>query len=217
MSENVNTMDVKESKGGIKEFFRKKIVSLKRNPAIIPIIFLVISFLIYSLNLTSVSDSTAKIQGTGMGLCEFAMMLANMLAFICMLNAYPRRQKPNVLMIVLLCVMLVVIIVCSIIYQNAIMEAITREVSPIDYKKNTYIVKAYNMLNTYRVFIIITAVLALTVPVYGKWIRKINTSVVVEGNDEMGAIELDGDDDAEAFRAGGKRNKEEASEEKSDE
>ena len=52
----------------IKEFFRKLLVALKRRPQIIPMIALGISFLVYSLNLMNISDTTAKIQGPGMGL-----------------------------------------------------------------------------------------------------------------------------------------------------
>ena len=68
--------------GKIKEFFRKLIVSLKRNPGIIPLLMLAVSFLFYSLNLTDVSDTTAKIQSRGMGLSEFTIMLFSMLVAI---------------------------------------------------------------------------------------------------------------------------------------
>ena len=50
------------------EALRKFIVSLKRKPQNIAMVALVVSFLVYSLNLTSVSNTTAKIQGAGMGL-----------------------------------------------------------------------------------------------------------------------------------------------------
>ena len=53
------------------EFFRKILVSLKRRPQMIPFLVLIISFLVYSLNLTHISDTTAKIQGVGMGLCQY--------------------------------------------------------------------------------------------------------------------------------------------------
>ena len=66
---------MKKFLAGIKEFFRKLIVSLKRRPQIIPMIMLGISFVYYSLNLMNVSDTTAKIQGPGMGLCGFVTML----------------------------------------------------------------------------------------------------------------------------------------------
>ena len=49
------------------EFLRKFVVGLKRSPQTIPLVVLVIAFLVYSMNLTHISDTTAKIQGPGMG------------------------------------------------------------------------------------------------------------------------------------------------------
>ena len=46
------------------------------------------------------------------------------------------------------------------------------------------------MLQTFIVLIGVTAGLVLTLPVYSKWIRKIKTSVEVEGNADMGKIEI---------------------------
>ena len=60
---------------GLKESFRKLLVSLKRRPHIIPLLVFALAFLVYSLNLMNISDTTAKIQGKGMGLCGFATML----------------------------------------------------------------------------------------------------------------------------------------------
>ena len=57
---------------GFREFVRKRLVALKRKPQTIALIVLVIGFLYYSLNLTQISNTTAKIQGSGMGLAEFA-------------------------------------------------------------------------------------------------------------------------------------------------
>ena len=67
---------------GFKEFTRKRIVGLKRKPQTIALIVLVIGFLYYSLNLTQISNTTAKIQGSGMGLCGFVTMLFSMLSLV---------------------------------------------------------------------------------------------------------------------------------------
>ncbi len=175
----------------VKETHRKSMVSLKRNPSIIPLLMLAAAFLLYSLNLTHVSDTTAKIQGKGMGLCQFCIMLLSMLSMVCLLNAYPRRKKPNIPMIVLTFVMFGVMIFCDIHYRNAILAALYRPENPIVINEATmYIANAYNMLGTYVWLIAVTAVLVATVPLYGKLLKKINTSVAVEGNDEMAAIEI---------------------------
>ena len=175
----------------VKEFFRKQIVTLKRNPQNIPMAMLLISFVYYSLNLTNMSNTTAKIQGVGMGLCQFCIMLFSLLSIVCMLNAFPSRKKPVYPMVALMFVMFGIMIYADIHFCNGIMAALTRAESPIVLDVNTlYIANAYNMLQTFMILIGITAVLVLTLPVYSKWIRKINTSVDVEDNGDMAQIEI---------------------------
>lgn len=184
----------KKKNGGVKEFFRKKIVSLKRKPQIIPMLVLVIGFLVYSLNLTHVSDTTAKIQLSGMGLCGFCTMLFSMLSFVCFLNAYPHRKKTNIPMLVLMFLMLALLIVCDTFYMGQITKAITRADHPIVVDANTiYISQALSMLKVHRVIVCIGVVLTLLVPVLRKLLRKIDTSLPVEENAQMGEIMLSGD------------------------
>lgn len=176
---------------GIKELFRKQLVNLKRNPQIIPMVMLLGAFLVYSFNLTDMSNTTAKIQGTGMGLAQFCIMLFSMLSLVCLLNAFPRRKKANIPMLVLMFVMFAIIMCCDIHYRNAIIAAISRAESPIALNETTaYIAEAYNMLNLHVIMMSISAVLVILLPVYSKLLRKINTSIEVEDNGSMEAIEL---------------------------
>lgn len=176
----------------IKESFRKFLVSLKRNPQNIPLVMLLVTFLYYSLNLTDMSDTTAKIQGTGMGLAQFCIILFSLLSLVCLLNAFPRRKKPNIPMIVLMFVMLAIIIFCDIHYTNAIYAALTRAESPIVLSTATaYIADAYNMLNTHIVMMVISAALVALLPVYSKLLKKIKTSIAVEDNGDMAEIEIE--------------------------
>lgn len=175
----------------LKEAVRKFIVMLKRQPQCIPMVVMAITFVIYSFNLTSVSDTTAKIQGVGMGFCGFCTMLFSMLGFVCFLNAFPVRKKVNIPMLVLMFGMLGIVIASDVFYSNAIATALTRPDNPIALTKNTiYIAEAYNMLNTHLVWLGVTIALIVLLPVYSKLLRKINTSVEVEDNGSMAAIEL---------------------------
>lgn len=176
---------------GLKERVRKFIVSLKRNPSMIPLVMMFVCFLYYSLNLTDVSDTTAIIQGPGMGLSQFCIMLFSLLSMVCMLNAFPRRKKPNIPMIILMFLMFAVIIFCDLNYCNLIQIALTRQESPIVIDSSTrYIALAYNMLNTHWILTAVCAALVLLLPVYSKLLRKIKTSIDVEDNGEMEALEL---------------------------
>ena len=180
---------------GLKESFRKLLVSLKRRPHMNVLLVFGVAFLVYSLNLMNVSDTTAKIQGKGMGLCGFATMLFSLLSLLCFLNAFPHRKKVNVPMLVLAFVMVGVILFADTYYLNAIGNALTRPESPIQIGKSTlYIAKANNMLVNHRIILIAGVALTALLPVYSKLLRKINTSVSVEDNGKLDAIDISGEE-----------------------
>ena len=152
---------------------------------------LFIAFLYYSLNLTNMSNTTAKIQGTGMGLSQFCIMLFSLLSLVCMLNAFPRRKKANIPMIILMFAMFGIIILCDVHYSNMVIAAITRTENPIVITKDTeYIAYANNMLNVHMVMTIVSAALVVLLPVYSKLLKKINTSVAIEDNGDMDQIDI---------------------------
>ena len=184
----------KKKSGGLKEMWRKFLVALKRRPQRIPLVALTITFLYYALHMTSFSDTTAKIQGSGMGLCGFCVMLFSMLSFMCCMNAFPYRKKTNVPMLVLLLVMFAIVAVADVIYMKTIEAAVTRVENPIEVTQNTiYIAYAHYYAQVHLVLLGITTVLVLLLPVYSKLIRKINTSIEVEDNGSMAAIDISGE------------------------
>lgn len=193
-------MSAKEAKAPAKvtkmpEFLRRLFVGLKRRPSIIALLVFLAAFFQYSLNLTHISDTTAKIQGPGMGLCGFATMLFSLLSLVCFLNAFPRRKKPVIAMIILMCLMFAVIIFCDVYYSNLIMNALTRAENPITLDASTiYIAQAYNVLQTHVVIEIVGVALVLLMPLYSKLLRKINTSVTVEDYGKLEAIDISGED-----------------------
>lgn len=175
----------------MKEMIRKFLVSLKKNPQVIPLLAHTVAFGIFSLNLTAVSNTTAKIYGPHMGLCSFATMLLSILAYVCMFSAYPKRKKPNWIMIAMILVMYAIIIFCDNFYADRIWAAVKRPENPIQITETTmYINDAFNLMSTHITATIVSAVLIVTEPIYAKLLKKINTSVEVEDNGELGAIEL---------------------------
>lgn len=156
----------------LREAGRSFIVKLKKNPSLIPLSMLIISFLVFSLNLTCISDTTAKIQGKGMGLCEFASMLLSILSMLCILNAFPKRKKPNYPMIAIAFIFFAIIIVSDISYINCIASS-PQKPTQVTQEANTVMIA----------HIILMAITALTValePVFAKLLKKINTSVELE-------------------------------------
>lgn len=178
-------------KSRIKEGVRKFFVTLKRNPQYIPLAALLVSFLVYSLNLTVISNTTNKLLGQNMGLCSFVTMLFSILSFVCMLNAFPKRQKPNVLMILLMIVMYGAVIFADHTYLNAIEKAVNNPAHPIEITPElSYIVEAQSMLGVHIVLVAITIGCVILEPLFAVLLKKINTSVDVEDNGQIGDIEL---------------------------
>ena len=129
-----------------------------------------------------------------MGLAEFASMLLSVLSMVCFMNAYPRRKKPNYIMLGLSLAMILIVILCDGMYIGRIAEALNDPKSQLDTAKETYILATRAMLNVHRIILVVGAVLAVLVPWYGKLLRKINTNVNIEGNSDMAAIEIEGND-----------------------
>ena len=180
---------------GLKEAWRKFLVAIKRRPQMIPLVVLVVAFLVYSLNLMHVSDTTAKIQGAGMGLAGFATMLFSMLSMVCFMNAFPYRKKVNIPMLVLMFVMLGVVIFADVYYLGRISAALNRADNPIAITASTlYIAYAQWYVRMHIIILCVAIVLIVLLPVYSKWIRKIRTSVEVTDNGAMGEIDISGDD-----------------------
>lgn len=175
----------------LKELKRKIIVALKRRPQIIPGLMLALSFIFYSFNLTTISNTTAKIQGSGMGLCGFCTMLFSILSFVCFLNGFPYRKKPNIPMISLMYVMFAIITYCDIHYIGRVSAALNRPTNPIKITASTqYIPQSQTILIVHIVLLAITAILVLLIPVFRKMLKKIDTSVEVAENESMHEIEL---------------------------
>ena len=179
----------------IKERVRKFLVALKKNTQAIPLVTLTAAFLHYSLNLTDISDTTAKLQGRNMGLTAFITMLFMILSFVCMLNAFPKRQKPKLSMIIVMLVLYASVIVSDIYYLGRITYALTRPDNPILVTDKTmYILDAYNTVSINIVLIAITIGCVLLEPVIAKLLKKINTSIEVEGSGDIGTIDISAED-----------------------
>lgn len=163
-----------------KGMVRNFLITLKKNPNMIPFAMLIISFLVYSLNLTYISNTTATIQGQGTGLCEFVSMLFSILSMLAMLNAFPKRKKPNYLMVGLLLGMFLVIIGTDIVYSTKITNTINKLGSSIKAKQLQEYLHTYGVIIAHIVLVAITGVITVLEPVFAKLLKKIKTTVEIE-------------------------------------
>ena len=170
-----------------KEFARKTLVKIKCQPSIIPLVMLVVCACVYLFNLRYISNSNKM---NHMGLLGFISTLLSILVLVPMLNAYPRRAKPNVFMIVLTFIMIAGIITSDLIYRQKLINALIIDPSYLQGASGPSMLKAKDMLLTHVILLSITAVLLATIPVYGKLLKKINTSIELEYTDTSAQVEL---------------------------
>ena len=176
---------------GLKEPHRRFFVALKRKPQNIPLVILAIAFVVYSFNLSDIAYTTSRINGPGMGLVGFATMLCSTMILVCCLNAFPYRKKVKVPMLVLLLVLICVVMYCDCFYYGAITDALTRETNR--FAAEAKFLAARDVVCTHF-FILCLGVLAVALlPVYTPLIRRIRTSIDVEGNEDMAAIDIAGE------------------------
>ena len=193
-NEKVEKMTVNKP-NPLKEMIRKFIVSLKRRPQMIPLAVFVVAFLVYTLNLSQVSNTTAKLQSAGMGLAGFAVMLFSMLSMVSFMNAFPYRKPVNKPMLILMFLMNAIIIAADAFYINAVNVVQGSEATRVAITKDTlYIVYAQYYLQMHIIILAVALALTVLLPVYSKLLRKINTNIEIEGNTDMGAIDLAGED-----------------------
>lgn len=171
------------------ELLRKFIVALKRRPQYIPLVVFIVAFVVYSFNLTDISNTTALLSGPNMGLAAFAIMLFSMLSLLCCNNAFPYRKPVHKPMLILMFIMQAIILFADWYY----LQRITVDGAGIDWNQNTFIYYAQYYLTVHMVIIAVGVVLTVLLPVYSKLLRKINTNIEVEDNADMGAIDLAGD------------------------
>lgn len=179
-------------KAGLKEWWRKKLVTLKIKTQFIPLFILLISTLIYYCSLGNLSQAvllfpTVKYAGFAM----FVNTLLTIIVLVMFLNAFPKRRKPskngkphkfkniNIVALVAVFVVMVAIIACDLVYYLMM----------VDFMGDLYdtFLEMYPIISTafmdiiiHIVFVGIALVALATLPLYKKALGKINTRKDIE-------------------------------------
>lgn len=176
--------------GGIKEWFRKFVVKLKRRPMNIAFFVLIVSTLVNLCSLGSISQlglqAYYSVEITGIAL--FVAQLFSILVLMLFLNAFPKREKkPKLVMFILLFVFIAILMAIDIYlfvtWTGKHAQDLAREISNKDAyfeKLDSFYYPAVNGILAHCILVGIAAVLTATYPLYGKLINKINTRKVVE-------------------------------------
>lgn len=174
----------------VKEWFRKQLVSLKRNPQNIPLVMMAIATFYYALNMTSFSDTTSQCNLGLMGFINFVVTLSSFLSLITFVQSFPKRKKPKYLMIGITIAMLVLVIVMQCLYIYKIDYAIYYQPNPIKEPKQ-FIFDAKSSAIVHIVLTSITIVLVTLIPVIKKLLAKIDTSIKLDITEVEGTIDIE--------------------------
>ena len=190
----------KKFKAAVKEWFRKKIVGLKRKPQTIALVVLAITTIFFMLSLFVLSNSIYEVNAedpnTTIGLCIFVTTLLSLLVLVSFLNSFPKRKKPNIFFIVLVFLMIGAMLACDIVYYFQ-MEGLNQRL--ID--KNALAMAAATQVGqpyilAHIVLLGVSALVFALLPAYKILINKINTKVELESateNMQEGAIDIQED------------------------
>ncbi|MGN1373362.1 MAG: hypothetical protein ACI4VK_04870 [Candidatus Coproplasma sp.] len=133
---NAGTSKLASIGAGIKEYFRKKIVNIKRSPHNIPFMFLLITSVYYLLCLNDLSRSSAVAFPLVkyLGLSVFVNILFSILVLVLFLNAFPKhpivnkktgkKHKINYVMLVLGFVFIAAMICFDVLFMSQLVTAI---------------------------------------------------------------------------------------------
>lgn len=184
---------------GIKEWFRKFIVKLKRRPMNIGLFVLAISTAVILFSLGSISQLAKGSQYSQhlQGLCVFIDVLFGILVLLLYMNTFPKRsKKPKIVMYVLTIVFMAVLIGLDLYLY--IRWGMNREQ---DFKGNltasyienlnSFYFNAVNGVLAHAILVFISCLLMVLSPVIGKLLNKINTNVDLEESQLKNEIEVE--------------------------
>ena len=173
----------------VKEFFRKKVVSLKRKPHYIALLATLITSVIYLLCLRTYSIVVlANFAVQWAGFCVFVNTLLSVLVLALYTSAFPKRKKANPILVTLIFVFYVVMLLLDILYyvrvNDYLLQSGMTEVGQ----------KSLNNAILHIIFVGISIVVLALLPVYSKLIKMIDTSKDIESNDIHEVIETEDDE-----------------------
>ena len=214
MAENENVLQPeasetpapKPSKGkkskGIKEWFRKRIVALKRKPQNVALFFLAVTTIYFMLSMFKISQAIYEVYDqegvdTTIGICVFVTTLLSLLVLVSFLNSFPKRKKPNIFFIVLVGLMIAAMIACDIVFYVQTEDILALPALQVFEAQAT--VAKVKLGQTYILahvgLLAFSGIMFALLPAYKILINKINTKVELESATENMHGEIDIEED----------------------
>lgn len=192
----------KPSKGksskGVKEWFRKKIVALKRKPQNVALLFLAITTVYFMLALYKISIAVFEVYSqegikTTIGICVFVTTLLSLLVLVSFLNSFPKRKKPNIFFIVLVFLMIGAMVACDVVFYVQMGDILKLPAlqSPEAIETVSKVTVGQKYMIVHVALLGVAAVVFALLPAYKILINKINTKVELESATENMRGEID--------------------------
>lgn len=186
---------------GVKEWFRKKIVALKRKPQNIALLFLAVSTIYFMLALFKISQAIYEVytqEGveTSIGICIFITTLLSLLVLVSFLNSFPKRKKPNIFFIVLVFLMIGAMIACNVVFYVQMSDILALDALQGATDTIAKVTTGQTYVIVHIVLLGVSALVFALLPAYRLLINKINTKVELESateNMQEGAIDIQED------------------------
>ena len=183
--------------GGIKEWIRKQVVTLKRSPQRIPLFIIVICSVLWLLWLFTFSQAAYELPGLDtLGLIIFINTMLSILILPLFLNAFPKRKKPNIIFIALVFIFIAALIAIDLIYYMQVNTYLFIDHNQSDswIAERPYMSSSLNLSIAHIILVAISALSLALMPVYAPLIKKINTAKEIEGNDIHETIDVEDDE-----------------------
>lgn len=167
--------------GGIKEWFRKFTVKLKRRPMNIAFFVLIVSSIMYLCSLGNLSQTTLNYSINWLGLCVFVNTLFCILSLLLFMNSFPKRaKKPKIVMLVIYFLFIAAMLAFDVVFYVLVNGAFSKASGSTLEDLAVYTTPALSCTLAHIVLVGVAAILTATYPLYGKLLNKINTRKVVE-------------------------------------
>lgn len=154
----------------IKEFFRKRIVQLKRKPQIIPLLLICLSCVVYTFELSNYSYAAIYSSDSWVAILVFLTTLFSILSIFTYLGAFDRKRVKPV-MVILAVVQLVALFTFDYLCYGSITAKIAEGSDRIE------LAQAVVDLRGHMICLGLSIVFVVTRPIYKKLLQKINTTV----------------------------------------
>ena len=177
----------------VKEWARKQMVTLKRKPQRIPLLFISIVSIIWLFWLFTFSRTASRFSTIDYaGLSIFVNTMLSIVIIFLFLNAFPKRKKPNIALVVLIFVFMVAMIAMDVLYYYEVHKFIyiDKGVNEAGLASAPYALKSLTYAIAHIVLQGLSIIIFALFPVYKKLLLKVNTAKEVEGNDINETIDM---------------------------